>query len=450
VALPGHRLVAAASVLAVPVLVVSLATPAEADPSYPSAKDVARSKAAVASAATLVGQSEARLAAADAQLERLGVLVGEAVEAYNGARLRQDRALHAAAAAADRAADADQDVADTQRAMGRMAADTYRSGGLPGWNALLGATGPQDLVDRAATLDVISARQQATYDRLRVTRAVARALRRQAAAAYAEKQRAAEAVAAAKRTAEERLAAQKDAVASLSAERTRLVAILAVARRTSVALEQARQLGLQREREARERAARAAAARRAEEQRRRDQQRRLEQQRREAEQRRQDQQNQQSQQSQQSSGGGSDPGQSSSFAPAPAGPPPSGHSSGTSSGAAAAIDYARAQLGKHYVWAAVGPETFDCSGLTMRAWEAGGVSLPHYSVAQYEQGEKVSLGELRRGDLVFFASDPNDYSTIYHVGLYIGGGQMIEAPYTGADVRISSIYRDSLFGAARP
>ncbi len=86
----------------------------------------------------------------------------------------------------------------------------------------------------------------------------------------------------------------------------------------------------------------------------------------------------------------------------------------------------------------------------MRAWEHGGVSLPHYSVAQYEQGRKVAISDLRRGDLVFFGSDPGNPASIYHVGLYIGGGQMIEAPYTGEDVRVSSIYRDSLFGAARP
>ena len=85
----------------------------------------------------------------------------------------------------------------------------------------------------------------------------------------------------------------------------------------------------------------------------------------------------------------------------------------------------------------------------MRAWQAGGVYLPHYSVAQYQQGQKVGLGELRRGDLVFFASG-SDYHSIYHVGLYIGDGQMIEAPYTGENVRISSIWRSSLFGAARP
>ena len=121
-----------------------------------------------------------------------------------------------------------------------------------------------------------------------------------------------------------------------------------------------------------------------------------------------------------------------------------------SAAAAQAVAFARAQLGKPYVWAADGPDTFDCSGLTMRAWQAGGVSLPHYSVAQWQRSHEVALAELRQGDLVFFAEDQRDPTTIYHVGIYVGRGLMIEAPYTGAVVRVSSIVRPSLFGAARP
>jgi cell wall-associated NlpC family hydrolase len=131
-------------------------------------------------------------------------------------------------------------------------------------------------------------------------------------------------------------------------------------------------------------------------------------------------------------------------------PAPGGSSQGSSTGAQAAINFARAQIGKPYQWGADGPSTFDCSGLTERAWQQGGVGMPHYSVAQYEQGEKISLGDLRPGDLVFFGSDKTDYHSIYHVALYIGGGEMIEAPFTGENVRISSIWRSSLFGAARP
>lgn len=70
----------------------------------------------------------------------------------------------------------------------------------------------------------------------------------------------------------------------------------------------------------------------------------------------------------------------------------------------------------------------------MMAWAQAGVSLPHYTVAQYDDTAHVPIADLQPGDLVFFGS------SIYHVGLYIGGGQMIDAPYTGAFVRVDSIY----------
>lgn len=114
-----------------------------------------------------------------------------------------------------------------------------------------------------------------------------------------------------------------------------------------------------------------------------------------------------------------------------------------SPGAAAAIAFARAQLGKPYRYAAVGPDAFDCSGLTMMAWRAGGVSLPHYSGAQYAMLPKVGVSQLQPGDLVF--RGPGGSA---HVGLYIGGGLMITAPQTGDVVKIASIGR--VDGAARP
>ena len=112
------------------------------------------------------------------------------------------------------------------------------------------------------------------------------------------------------------------------------------------------------------------------------------------------------------------------------------------------IDFARAQIGEWYEWGGDGPDTWDCSGLTMRAWEQADVYLPHWSVGQYHATTPIPLSSIEPGDLVFFASGSSP-SSIYHVGLYIGGGNMIEAPYTGAQVRISSIYRGSLYGATR-
>ena len=107
----------------------------------------------------------------------------------------------------------------------------------------------------------------------------------------------------------------------------------------------------------------------------------------------------------------------------------------------AVLAYARAQLGKPYQWGGDGPSTFDCSGLTMRAWQRAGVNLSHYTGAQWGETARVAISDLRPGDLVFFGSSG---ANSHHVGLYVGGGQMIEAPYTGANVRYASIYRSDL------
>jgi cell wall-associated NlpC family hydrolase len=110
--------------------------------------------------------------------------------------------------------------------------------------------------------------------------------------------------------------------------------------------------------------------------------------------------------------------------------PPSSH------GAAAAVAEAQRQLGKPYEWGAAGPDSFDCSGLTMWAWRAAGVSLPHYSGAQYQQTTHIPLDQLQPGDLVFF------YSDLSHVGIYVGNGQMIHAPHSGDVVRYASIFSE--------
>ncbi|WP_314612006.1 C40 family peptidase [Streptomyces stackebrandtii] len=111
--------------------------------------------------------------------------------------------------------------------------------------------------------------------------------------------------------------------------------------------------------------------------------------------------------------------------------------------AAEAISFARAQLGKPYVWGATGPSAYDCSGLTQAAWRAAGVSLPRTTYTQINAGQRVSRSQLAPGDLIFF------YSGISHVGLYIGGGQMIHAPRPGAPVRIAPIDEMPFAGATR-
>jgi peptidoglycan DL-endopeptidase CwlO len=121
-----------------------------------------------------------------------------------------------------------------------------------------------------------------------------------------------------------------------------------------------------------------------------------------------------------------------------------GSSATGSSKGAKALAYAKAQLGEPYVRNAAGPSSWDCSGLTMRAWGSVGVSLPHSSGQQYSRGRSIPKSDLQLGDLVFF------YSGISHVGLYAGNGQVIHAPRPGKSVEYIKMSYMPYAGARRP
>ena len=110
-----------------------------------------------------------------------------------------------------------------------------------------------------------------------------------------------------------------------------------------------------------------------------------------------------------------------------------------------AIKYALAQIGDRYVFGAAGLINWDCSGLTMRAFQAAGVSLPHSSRAQYNYGKSIARKDLLPGDLVFFGKP------ISHVAIYVGGNRMLHAPRTGARVKIAefSLGKKPYIGARR-
>ena len=130
--------------------------------------------------------------------------------------------------------------------------------------------------------------------------------------------------------------------------------------------------------------------------------------------------------------------------PGPPPPPPVGNQPPVSPNAGAVVAYARAQLGKPYVFATSGPQTFDCSGLTMAAWASVGVRMPHYSGSQATMFPRVRYEQLQPGDIVAF------YGDLHHVGLYIGGGMMIHAPQTGDVVKIAPAWRDTFQWGVRP
>jgi peptidoglycan DL-endopeptidase CwlO len=144
-------------------------------------------------------------------------------------------------------------------------------------------------------------------------------------------------------------------------------------------------------------------------------------------------------------GGGGDGGESSGGGGAPAPeaprrvpPPPSG-------GAAGAVESAMAMIGAPYRWATADPNAgFDCSGLVSWAWGQNGRSLPRSSRAMFNALPGVALEDIQPGDLVFFGNP------VHHVGMYIGGGQMVHSPQRGETVTTASIYRRDMAGIGRP
>ncbi|WP_433247431.1 NlpC/P60 family protein [Streptosporangium sp. CA-135522] len=111
--------------------------------------------------------------------------------------------------------------------------------------------------------------------------------------------------------------------------------------------------------------------------------------------------------------------------------------------AAEAARWALTQQLRPYVWGAEGPNSFDCSGLVMWAYQKVGISLPHYTGDQWTAGTHVSRDELRPGDLVFF------YNDLHHVGIYIGAGMMVHAPQTGDVIHITTIDNRPFAGGVR-
>ncbi|MEV6986756.1 C40 family peptidase [Sphaerisporangium sp. NPDC051017] len=114
---------------------------------------------------------------------------------------------------------------------------------------------------------------------------------------------------------------------------------------------------------------------------------------------------------------------------------------------AAVLAYAHAQLGKPYVWGAEGPTAFDCSGLTMRAYQAAGITIPRVAADQWRHGLSVPLGQELPGDLAFFRMEADGPG---HVGLVISNGQMIHAPNRRTVVKIDTYHRRDLLGFTRP
>ena len=123
---------------------------------------------------------------------------------------------------------------------------------------------------------------------------------------------------------------------------------------------------------------------------------------------------------------------------------------GVSRTALLAIEAAQTQMGKPYMYGAAGPDSWDCSGLTQWAFAQAGVLIPRTAADQYAAiPTKVALGQIEPGDLLFWATDTTDPTTIHHVAIYVGNGLMLDAPHTGTNVQVQPVYLDGYIGAVR-
>jgi peptidoglycan DL-endopeptidase CwlO len=431
-----HRLGATALALSLVTGLGGMAAASAADGhhTYPSNHQVHQAQHRAARAADDVAGIRAELAAANQRMQETAVKAEQAAEAYNGAQWRLQQARRDARAADRHARIASADVIQQRRSYAASVVSSYEMGpSLSPISAIQGSSGIGSVLSKLATLQNAQAAMDGTYDSFRASSTLAGVARSQADAARAT------ALATQARQARDAAAAAASVAAAttqqIAARKTHLIHRLAALQHVSVHLAAKRQAGIEAAAQAAAQRAAETAARKAA--------------RKAARQQAALVAAQQAAQQQTDTGPGSGPTAAPTSPPTPepsSSPttPPSPPSPPTgppapASGAQAAIAFARAQIGDPYVWGATGPDAWDCSGLTMGAWRAGGISLPHYSVAQYEQSTPISASSLRPGDLVFWGSSSSP-SSIYHVALYVGNGMIIQAPRTGRDVEEVSMY----------
>ncbi|WP_128976034.1 NlpC/P60 family protein [Streptomyces roseicoloratus] len=378
----------------------ALATHRKPRTTRPHSPAVGVTTAALASVTLLSGQSAQAAPTAPApkptveeiqkKVDRLYREAGVATQEYDRAKEATDRKRREVDRILDDMARRTEEINTARRALGSYAAAQYRAGAVGPTATLIFADSPQDYFDQTHLMDRLSERQRTAVAEYENRRAAAAKQRTEATRRLTELTASQKELSASKRTVQRKLAEARTLLARLTAE------------------EKARLAELERKREAE-------ARRKAEERAKAEAERR----RREATR------------------------PTPAPTPTPTTPPPTGGSSYAAK-AAEALAFARAQIGKPYVWGATGPSSYDCSGLTQASWRAADVDLPRTTWDQVKVGTRVATADLLPGDLVFF------YDDISHVGIYIGDGRMIHAPKPGAYVREESIYYMPIYGSVRP
>ncbi|MCQ8189212.1 C40 family peptidase [Streptomyces rugosispiralis] len=315
-----------------------------------------------------------------------------ATQRFNAAKERTDQQRAKVDKLLDSVAQRTEKLNEARRMLGTYAAAQYRDGGMARSAAtLLFSNNPQDVFDQSHLMDRMTGRQKQAVDDFQQQRVKAAKERGKASESLASLTASQKQLKVQKKTVQDKLTEARRLLAKLTAkEKARLAAI-----EKKKAEEDRRKAAELAEKQRQEAAAR-------------------------------------KKQEQQNAGGSGSTAPSTPSAPA------------NSSKAAQAIAFAKAQLGKPYVWGATGPSSFDCSGLTQAAWKSAGISLPRTTWDQVKAGTRVSAPQLQPGDLVFF------YDDISHVGLYIGDGMMIHAPKPGDVVKKAPITEMPIYGSVRP
>ncbi len=442
----GHGVVTTAVVA----LACTLAPSVLADPVDQS--DIDRSKASERSTSTSIASLEAQLAEQSTTLEQAQIRAQVANEDYLTAVDDLSTATTEAQTAQTNADTAASSTAAARSDLGSIVVQTYQESGNPldPLTPYLTSESLADLADADVALDRAGENNNARVQNVEALQSVAASMQSIADQKVRDKESAATSAETAKSDAEAAARDAQSAVSTTQTNRQNLITQLAAQRNTTVELETQYQNQVEAERKAREEAAAQAAAKEASQKAAADL---AQKQAAEAAARPQETspapQEQAPQPEPTYQAPAQDPATTSQpepeasddegYAPAPAPEPePTPAPSYSGNAASTAISTAMSYLGTPYVWAGESAAGLDCSGLTMVSYEAAGVYLTHSSRVQYGQGTQVPLDAAQPGDLVFWSSDGSQ-SGIYHVAIYLGDDQMIEAPTFGMTVRVTSM-----------
>ncbi|GAA2549944.1 MULTISPECIES: C40 family peptidase [Streptomyces] len=332
-----------------------------------------------------------------------------ATEKYNAAKERTAKQRKRVGTLLDDVAKRTQKLNEARERLGSFAAAQYRTGaGVPDTATFLLADSPQDFFDQSRLMDRMTGRQKEAVDDYVTQQSETMKKRREASESLQTLTESQGDLKTAKATVQKKLADARELMSELTAEEKARLAAIEKEKQKEAARKAAELARQQAERQRAQEEAREEAAR------------------------------------QESGTSGTSDASGSSGSTAP---PSSSAGSSYAAKAEKALAFARAQIGKPYVWGATGPGSYDCSGLTQAAWKAAGVTLPRTTYDQVDAGTTVPVSQAQPGDLVFF------YDDITHVGVYAGNGKMIHAPKPGTYVREESIYYDgesSIHSVVRP